>query len=64
MRTVVNALGPALAYAVALAPALAAAEPARPPALAQVGVDERVGAQLPLDLWFSDAIGRRVQLRD
>jgi len=35
-----------------------------PPALQQARVDERIGERIPLDLWFSDAIGRRLQLRD
>jgi protein SCO1/2 len=34
----------------------------RPPALDRIGVDERVGERVPLEAWFSDAIGRRVQL--
>ncbi len=36
----------------------------RPPALDQVRVDERIGERVPLDLWFSDAVGRRMQLRE
>jgi protein SCO1 len=53
----------ALAAALALGPA-AAAQPARPPALRGVGVDEHIGAKLPLDLHFADAAGRRIQLAE
>lgn len=38
------------------------AQPARPPALANVGLDEHVGARLPLDARFTDTVGRRIQL--
>lgn len=51
------------AVVVAAAP-IAAADPGRPPALAGVRVDEHVGDRLPLDLWFSDAAGRRIQLHE
>ena len=40
------------------------AQPGRPPVLEGVGVDERVGGRIPLDLTFTEAVGRRVQLRD
>jgi protein SCO1 len=33
-----------------------------PPALLNVGIDQKLGAQLPLDATFTDAQGRRVQL--
>jgi protein SCO1/2 len=51
----------ALAAVLALA-GVAAAEPPRPPALRAVGVDERVGARIPLELVFTEAGGRRVRL--
>jgi protein SCO1/2 len=35
-----------------------------PPATMNVGIDEHLGAQLPLDLQFRDQDGRSVQLRD
>lgn len=40
----------------------AAAEAPRPPALREVGVDERTGARIPLDLVFTEAGGRRVRI--
>ena len=52
------------------APALAqddarpAPEDTRPPALREVGLDQRLGEQVPLDLAFRDESGRPVQLRD
>lgn len=51
-----------LAVLLGLAPA-AAAQPARPPVLRDVGLDEHVGDKIPLDLAFTDAAGRRIQLR-
>lgn len=47
----------------ALAPG-AAAEPPRPPQLREARIDERIGERIPLDLWFSDAVGRRLPLRE
>ena len=41
-----------------------AADEARPPALRDVGVDQHLGAPLPLDLPFRDESGRTVALRD
>ncbi|RMF72994.1 MAG: SCO family protein, partial [Planctomycetota bacterium] len=35
-----------------------------PEELQGVGVDEKLDAQLPLDLWFTDSDGKRVQLRE
>ncbi|MBA3805311.1 MAG: SCO family protein [Acidobacteria bacterium] len=35
-----------------------------PPALVQVGIDQKLGAQLPLDATFRDEAGRTVQLRE
>lgn len=35
-----------------------------PPALLNVGIDQKLGAQLPLDATFTDAEGKRVQLGD
>lgn len=58
---------PALAIVLAALAALAApaaAEPAQPPALQDVGVENRVGARIPLDLPFTEVGGRRVQLGD
>ncbi len=54
-------LGLALAQA-APAAAPASAEVPPPPALREVGVDERIGERIPLDLLFSEAGGRRVRL--
>jgi protein SCO1/2 len=42
----------------------ARAQIAAPPAVQQAGVDERPGAQLPLDLAFTDSTGRAVHLDD
>jgi protein SCO1/2 len=39
-------------------------EPTRPPVLAGIGVDERPGGQLPLQLPFLEAAGERVHLGD
>ena len=60
MRAVV--LGSLLAV-LAVARPLAADE-ARPPALRDVGVDQHLGAALPLDVAFHDESGRTVALRD
>jgi protein SCO1/2 len=46
----------------ALAAAPASAEAPPPPALREVGVDERIGERIPLDLLFSEAGGRRVRI--
>ena len=51
------------AVVLALAGPLAADE-ARPPALRDVGIDQHLGAPLPLDLPFRDEGGRTVALRD
>src|SRR5690606_20927243 len=40
----------------------AAAEAPRPRALEGVRVEERIGDKVPLELWFSDTTGRRIQL--
>jgi len=42
--------------------AVASAELPPPPAVQAVRVEERIGAQVPLDLLFSDATGKRTQL--
>jgi protein SCO1 len=55
---------PALAALLALAAAPAAAEPSPPPALQGVGVEDRVGARIPLDLPFTEVGERRVRLGD
>jgi protein SCO1/2 len=54
---------PAL-YALAAGAGLAHAQLAAPPAVRQAGLDERPGAQLPLDLGFTDSTGRAVRLGD
>jgi protein SCO1/2 len=56
------AIALALALAVLVAPA--AAEPPQPPALQGVGVDDHVGARIPLDLPFTEIGARRVRLGD
>lgn len=58
-----------LAGAALVAASLAAAGPARaqppaPPALGAVGVEDRAGARVPLDLLFTEAGGGRVRLGD
>jgi protein SCO1/2 len=56
-----------LVLLVALGPAGAATEPAadvRPPALREVGIDQRLGESLPLDAPFRDDHGRAVTLGD
>ena len=55
---------PALVAAVALGAAPAAAEPAQPPVLQGIGVEDHVGARLPLDLPFTEVGARRVRLGD
>lgn len=49
-----------------VAPAVAATEPAdgRPPALREVGIDQRLGEMVPLDAPFTDDEGRAVRLGD
>ena len=52
---------------VPIVPASAATEPAadvRPPALREVGIDQRLGEALPLDAAFTDDHGRAVTLGD
>jgi len=58
----VRAVAVALAVLVLARPL--AADEARPPALRDVGVDQHLGAALPLDLAFRDESGRTVALRD
>jgi len=56
-----------LVLLVASGPARAATEPAadvRPPALREVGIDQRLGESLPLDAPFHDDHGRAVTLGD
>jgi protein SCO1/2 len=62
-RTLVALLALALAPA---APARAATGPAdvRPPALREVGIDQRLGERVPLDAAFHDDRGRKVTLGD
>jgi len=43
-------------------PALAHAQPAAPPPVTKIGVDERIGAALPLDVPFTSSRGKRVKL--
>jgi len=57
----------AVGTALALAPPLFADDPAAsvlPRALRDVGIDQHVGAQLPLDLRFHDESGREVRLAE
>ncbi len=57
----------AVLLVLAVAPASAATEPAadvRPAALREVGIDQRLGEQLPLDAAFTDDHGRAVTLGD
>jgi protein SCO1 len=51
-----------LGVSLALAASPASAQPAAPSAAASIGVDERIGARIPLELTFTDATGRRVML--
>jgi len=60
----IRMIRPAVALALALAAAPAVAEPAQPPVLQGVGVEDHVGARLPLDLPFTEVGGRRVRLGD
>jgi protein SCO1/2 len=53
-----------LLAAMAAAGAAAGAEPDRPAILRDVGFDQRLGAQVPLDLPFRDESGARVTLGD
>jgi protein SCO1/2 len=50
-----------LGFLMAIKPALA--QPGLPPALRNVGIDQRLNRQIPLDLAFRDETGRSVQLR-
>jgi len=52
----------ALGLVAASAAAPAAAQPVRPPVLQGIGLDEHLGARIPLDLPFTEAAGRRVRL--
>jgi protein SCO1 len=45
-----------------LAPAPTSAQPAAPPPVAKIGVDERTGAKLPLEVSFTSSRGERVKL--
>jgi protein SCO1/2 len=56
---------PALAVALVSAAALASAQPAqeKPTLLRDVGYDQRLGEQVPLDLVFRDETGRPIPLR-
>jgi len=56
---------PALAVALVSAAVLASAQPAqeRPTLLRDVGYDQRLGEQVPLDLVFRDEVGRLIPLR-
>jgi protein SCO1/2 len=56
--------GAVAVVAVVVGPGPAHAQLAAPPAVRQAGVDERPGAQLPLDLGFTDSTGRAVRLGD
>ncbi len=58
---IARGLGCLLAVALS-APAQASAEAPVPPPLRAVGIDERVGSRIPLDLMFTEATGRRVRL--
>ena len=51
-----------LPFTILFVASAAVAEPSRPPPLRGVGVEEHVGARIPLDLTFNDAAGRRIQL--
>jgi len=57
-------LGSAPAAAQGLAPSSAPAAGAKPGILGKVGIDQRIGEQLPLDLVFTDETGRQVKLGD
>ena len=58
-------LGPIVALSIGLPGAsLREHPPPPPPILREIGVDERLGAQLPLDLAFRDERGRPVRLGD
>jgi protein SCO1/2 len=49
---------------IALTSAVSHAQRSLPPVLSQVGIDQRLGEQLPLDARFRDESGKAVQLRD
>lgn len=53
-----------LAALLALVAAPAVADPALPPPVQGIGVDDRVGARIPLDLPFTEVGTRRVRLGD
>jgi protein SCO1/2 len=55
---------PGIAVAIVLAAAPAVADPALPPAVQGVGVDDHVGARIPLDLPFTEVGTRRARLGD
>jgi protein SCO1/2 len=54
--------GPVLAQG--LAPEAIAAASAKPGLLARIGLDQRIGESIPLDLPFTDETGRQVALRE
>lgn len=54
----------AIALALPLVAAPAAAEPAQPPVLQGVGLEDHVGARIPLELPFTEVGARRVRLGD
>jgi protein SCO1/2 len=53
---------PAIFLAAILGTLPARAQPALPPQLQGVGIDQKLGGQVPLDLVFRDEHGRRVRL--
>ena len=57
-------LGTAPAAGQGLAPSSEPAAGAKPGILNRVGIDQRIGEQLPLDLVFADEAGRQVRLGD
>src|SRR5262249_58036573 len=65
-RVAMNVLSATLVLMAAMAAAApgARAEPDRPGILRDVGFDQRLGAQVPLDLPFRDESGSRVTLGD
>src|SRR6185312_7988022 len=66
-RTPRDEEGPMIRAALALLfcmASVAAAQPARPPLLVGIGVDQHLGDRIPLDLPFTEAVGRRVRLGD
>jgi protein SCO1/2 len=73
LKRTAHSLKPVLLAVALLAPATASAQYANPPqrstasnqrpgAIGQVGIDQKIGQQLPLDLTFRDEEGREVKL--